>query len=79
MRDRGLLTAHGMSITDGGIGQDVTITDNMLSPAGKVMMAKHYPAWAKAAKPGRIPSLMEFDRVLPKVQEAAMRVATKGK
>jgi hypothetical protein len=42
-------------------------------------MKKHYPAWAKAAKPGRIPSLLEFDRVLPKVQEAVMRVAGKGK
>lgn len=79
LRDKGLMTAHGMAVTDGAIGDDVILTDNMLSPAAKVMMKKHYPAWAKAGKPGRIPSLLEFDRVLPKVQEAVLRVAARGK
>lgn len=78
LRDKGLMTAHGMAITDGGIGDDVILTSDMLSPAGKVLMTKHYPAWAKAGKPGRIPSLLEFDRALPKVQEAVLRVAAKG-
>ncbi len=77
LRRNGLLSPTGMALTEGGIGQNVTLTDEMLTPAAKVIMRKHYPAWVKEGRTGKVPSMMKFDKLLPQIREAVMTRGTK--
>jgi hypothetical protein len=77
LRRNGLLSPTGMALTEGGIGTNVTLTDEMLTPAAKVIMKKHYPAWVKEGRTGKVPSMMKFDKLLPKIREAVMARGTK--
>lgn len=77
LRRNGLLSPTGMALTEGGIGTNVTLTDEMLSPAAKVIMRRHYPSWVKEGRTGKVPSMMKFDKMLPKIREAVMTRGTK--
>ncbi len=76
-RRNGLLSPTGMALTEGGIGTNVTLTDEMLTLSAKVIMKKHYPAWVKEGRTGKVPSMMKFDKLLPKIREAVMTRGTR--
>lgn len=61
LKENGFLSDYGKAVVTQHIGEDFSITSEMLTPDGNRLLADHYDEWLKSLDYSKEPSLTFWD------------------
>ena len=61
LKENGFLSAYGTAVVTQRIGEDFSITSEMLTPDGNELLANYYDEWLKLLDYSKEPSLTFWD------------------